>query len=181
MQTRPAIILLSDFTLRFIGRWIGVLRQLSSEEADLETWLIVVSVTVVGARKFLRESLDEDLQDLSVAMPAGQLDKCNLSSISAATGLNRETVRRKVNWLIAAGILEKEGTRDVRASPVVTSRPEVHRLVLDQVKAVRRLNEQLTAISQSTGPSAPVGQAPDFEAQGADALKSTRQTSDRSS
>ena len=142
------MIFLSDFTLQFIGRWLGVLRQLSSEEADLETWLIVVSVTVIGARKFMRGGLDEGLRDLGVAMPRGQLDKCNLSTIAAATGLNRETVRRKVNWLIAAGILEKEGSRALRATSAVTGRPEVQRLVRDQIRAVRQLNDQLAAISE---------------------------------
>lgn len=146
-QTRPAIILLSLFTLRFIGTWIQVLRQLTSKEADLETWLIVIAVTAIGAEKFTRGGgLARELNDLSVPMPEGALSKCNLSSVSAATGLNREMVRRKVNWLIAAGILEKESNGAIRASAAITQRPEVRKLVSEQIQAVRRLNAHLAVV-----------------------------------
>ena len=146
LKTRPAIILLSLFALRFVGDWVGVLRALSSEDADVETWLIVVSVTAIGAEKFTRGGLPQDLDDLETAMPQGQLSRCNLSSIAAATGLNRETVRRKANWLVSQGILEREDDGAIRASAAVAGSPEVRKLVRDLVDSATRLSSQLKAI-----------------------------------
>jgi Fic family protein len=146
VKTRPAIILLSLFTLRYISDWLRVLRQLSHDDVDLETWLIVISVTAIGAEKFLRSGLQEDLHDLRVAMPTDRLAKCNLSSIAAATGLNRETVRRKVNWLLQAGILEREASGAIRASATVAARPEVQKLIAMQIEALRQVNAQLNAM-----------------------------------
>ena len=47
-------------------------------------------------------------------VPADLLGKCTPSSIAAATGLNRETARRKVARLVERGLLERGDNGTVR-------------------------------------------------------------------
>ncbi len=48
------------------------------------------------------------------------MPSCSAISLAAATGLPRETIRRKVARLIELGWLEKTGRADVRITPKVT-------------------------------------------------------------
>lgn len=148
-QSRPAIIALSIFTLRFITNWRIALRAVSAEELDIESILIVVSVTAIGAEKFTRGGLESQLNDLAEAMPEGRLAKCNLSSIANATGVHREKVRRKVNHLECIGVLEREPNGAIRVRAAVAARPEVKRLIIAQNEALRRLLDHTELFKRS--------------------------------
>ena len=72
---------------------------------DSDTAMILVAVAAITAERFTRAGLSDHQKSLDWAMPLERLAPCNVSSIAAATGLNRETARRRVNALIKAGAL----------------------------------------------------------------------------
>ena len=78
--------------------------------------MILMSIIVISADKVLRTELESDLQSLEQQLPSSRVRKVNISSIAAATAINRETVRRKVNNLEKAGWLvrDKDGIRTVQ-------------------------------------------------------------------
>jgi hypothetical protein len=78
------------------------------------------------------------MKALDRVVPYEMLAPCNISSIAAATGLNRETARRRVNALVKAGAL----TRTVRGEIVFPQGrmqdPETALLVRKLLEAVTR-------------------------------------------
>jgi DNA-binding IclR family transcriptional regulator len=78
-------------------------------------------------------------------MPQGQLAKCNLRSIASATGIHRETVRRKVSKLQLSGILFADPVDGIRVTPSFAAREEVSRVVESQVDALARATSLLRA------------------------------------
>ena len=93
----------SLMTLRMLEHWrahLGV---------DHDSALIVLATAAITMEKFTRAELEPGLRNIRNDMPAGQLTKCNVGSIAAATGLNRETARRKVKALVAVGMLLNDG------------------------------------------------------------------------
>lgn len=77
---------------------------------DSDTTMILVAIAAITAERFTRGGLSDDQKSLDCEMPLERLAPCNISSIAAATGLNRETARRRVNALIKAGsLIRSEG------------------------------------------------------------------------
>ncbi len=149
-SSRPTVIALSIFTLRLVENWRSMLDAIMSEPADVDTVLIMVAVAAVGGEKFKRGGLEDELQSLSVAMPEGRLTNCNVSSIAAATGMNRETARRKVAKLEQIGMLQREGGGGLRVNPAVAMKPEVQDMIRYQLRAVSCLTDQLSVIARSS-------------------------------
>lgn len=89
-------IRLAMLTLRMRDNWIKLF-------GDHQTALIALAVVVIMSERLMRSELDPELETLTVPMPTANLAKCNLNSIAAATGLNRETTRRKVDQLVRRG------------------------------------------------------------------------------
>ena len=75
---------------------------------DAEAAAICLAIVATVAERLLRVDLDVDLKSLSRSMPTEALTGCNISSIAVATGLNRETTRRKVDRLIAEGMVVRD-------------------------------------------------------------------------
>lgn len=144
--SRPASIALCIFTIRLMENWRRMFGAIMSKPTDADTTLIIVAVTSICSEKFTRSGLETELHSLSVAMPEGLLAKCNVSSIAAATGLNRETVRRKVAELERLEVLQRETGGGLRVSAAVAARPEIQDMIQSQMSAVRRLLDQLRVI-----------------------------------
>lgn len=143
-KSRPTVITLIVLTLRLMENWRGVAREITGEDPDTDTAMIMMAVVAIGAEKFTRAELDPELNSLATAMPRGRLNTCNISSIAAATGINRETVRRKVARLQELGILSKKEQPDgIRVTPTFAARPEVRTSVRAQVDALVRAAQQL--------------------------------------
>jgi DNA-binding IclR family transcriptional regulator len=70
-------------------------------------------------------------------MPTDDLAKCNVSSIAAATGLNRETTRRKVDQLVRLGLVVKEKGA-IQLRPGATQQAIVCEAVKVQLDELRR-------------------------------------------
>ena len=98
-------------TLRLMERWREHL------EVEMDEAMIILAVAVITMENFAQKSDDPSLRDIHTEVPPDLLRTCNISSIAAATGINRETARRKVKALEQAGILITAGRGSVRLSP----------------------------------------------------------------
>ena len=130
-------IQLSHYTLRCVAIW----RQYV---ADYDEAMIVVAITSITADRLTRAELDPAVKDLSQPLPRDLLSRCNLASIAAATGLNRETARRKVAALIHKSILERDDRGNINFAQGLIQERRIATLIHEQLEAARRfLEEQL--------------------------------------
>jgi hypothetical protein len=135
-NSRLSAIRLAMFTLRNMERW----RALAD---DCEEALIMVAVGAINGELLVRHGeLEEDLRDLRVVLPAERFRQCSISSVAAATGLNRETTRRKVNALISTGLLVRAGRGRLQYAPGVAQSLSVSNLVRSQLEALVRVTNE---------------------------------------
>lgn len=144
-KSRLVHIALLNLNLRFMENWRSAQLASVSSEFDYESLMILMAIIVISAEKVLRTELEPDLQTLARQLPKSRIGKVNLSSIAAATAINRETVRRKVNNLQKAGwvLRDKEGIRTVQG---VIHYDVVRGIIGAQLDALTRMVNQLTKI-----------------------------------
>jgi hypothetical protein len=109
-KSRLAAHHLVNFALRLAETW----RQ--SSGGDQET-LVLMAIVAITSDRLSRANLDPSLRDMANAVPHEMLGECNLSSIAAASGLNRETARRVVNRLVENGMLTRSLRGKVHFTP----------------------------------------------------------------
>lgn len=97
-NSRLTAIRLALLTSRAMEHW-------RSGVGDNESAMILLAVVAITGERLTRIELPEDLCSVATPLPPGYAAGCNISSIAAATGLNRETTRRKVGALIDRGYL----------------------------------------------------------------------------
>lgn len=74
---------------------------------DLDCMLVLA---VIGTRTLPHRRLgDGSYEDFNKGTRLHEPDPINIQSIAACTGIPRETVRRKIQWLEAQGWLERNG------------------------------------------------------------------------
>ena len=135
-KSRMAAIRLSLLTLRCMDNWRrGV--------TDYDSAMILIAVVAITAERLTRAGLEDDLQSLETSLPSERLAKCNISSIAAGTGLNRETTRRKVNELIAAGQLVRSSDGRVEFAPGLLQSEEILQLIRKQLDSFVRITNDL--------------------------------------
>jgi hypothetical protein len=106
--------------------------------------LIMVAVVAITFERLIRTGLCGELKALGRSVPAELHAACNVSSIAAATGLNRETARRRVAALVDKGLLVRSERGAIAFPPGLHGRPEMLELVSKQLEAVTRFaNESL--------------------------------------
>lgn len=115
----------------------------SGGERDPETVLILIAVISITSEKFTRSGLDPGFRALENYLPLEQLQGCNVASIAAATGLNRETARRRVEKLIGDGSLIRTASGDIALPPARVQEPAALELVRKQLDAVVRFANEL--------------------------------------
>src|SRR4051812_3214096 len=125
-QSRIAGLRLCLFTLRFMENW-------RRDIDDLECVLIMIAVIAILGEHMTRADVDEELKDLRQVYPSDRLPRCNVSSIAAATAINRETTRRKVNDLIAKGLLAKGPDGAISFAPGKLQEPSTLELIRKQL------------------------------------------------
>lgn len=109
---------------------------------DREATLIGLAVIATVSERLLRTELDPDLESLEKPMPLDRLSTCNISSIAVATGLNRETARRRVDQLVQSGLLVKD-RGSVRLAPGFTQQKLAREVVQAQLDELRRSVNEL--------------------------------------
>jgi hypothetical protein len=128
---------LALMTLRLLEHWrshLGV---------DHDSALIILATAAITMEKFTRLDFDPELKDIRSAMPSELLTRCNISSIAAATGLNRETTRRKVQALAKAGVLLTDRKGSFRLSPDYTLSVGTTEMLRSQLQTVVRATNEL--------------------------------------
>jgi hypothetical protein len=133
---RVTAIRLTMATLRCMDNW----RQ---KVGDYDSAMILVAVVAITAERLTRAELPVELRDLTVAIPPDELAPCNISSIAAATGINRETARRKVNSLVEAGYLVRSDRGVISFTPGYLQRPHIREVVRSQIEAIVKFTNDL--------------------------------------
>jgi hypothetical protein len=105
---------------------------------DVQNAMIIVAVIAITSEKLTRAELPPEQRALENYLPLAELQRCNVASIAAATGLNRETARRRVEGLIKAGSLIKTADGEIALPPERVQEPAALALVRKQLEAVTR-------------------------------------------
>ena len=134
-KSRLVGIRLATLTLRLRGSWTELF-------GSPDTAAIALAIVAISSERMLREALEPNLKNLSVPMPAEAFGICNVSSIATATGLNRETARRKVDEMVQQGVVAKNGQR-ITLAPGFTQQPEVIEMVKAQLDVLRMATNEL--------------------------------------
>ncbi|MEA3011052.1 MAG: hypothetical protein QOJ91_2744 [Sphingomonadales bacterium] len=130
-MSRLTAIRLALLTSRTMENWrAGV--------GDNESAMILLAVVAITGERLTRADLPEDLRSVAVPLPPGYAAGCNISSIAAATGLNRETTRRKVSALIGRGFLARSEGGEICFPIHRQQDPATFDFVARQLEAVTR-------------------------------------------
>jgi hypothetical protein len=130
-NSRLTAIRLTGLTLRWMENW-------RRNVGDYDSAMILLAVVAITAERLVRGDLEPQLKDISRTLPEGALARCSYSSIAAATGLNRETTRRKVQDLVKRGYLVRLDDGSIRFTEGYLQRPETARLVRTQLDSLTR-------------------------------------------
>jgi hypothetical protein len=141
-NSRLALVILNAFTMRQMELWRDAAAAVIGRVPHAEDVMIVGAIQSIGGEKLLRQMGELSARDLGTELPYEQLTTCNLASIAAATGINRETVRRRSNRMVEEGLLIRtDGSFHVAESvlklPVV--REVVHKQLASMQMALHRL------------------------------------------
>lgn len=134
-NSRVTAIRLAALTLRLMENW-------RRRVDDLESLMVLLAVVAITSERLTRSGLPSELRNLERPLPTEQLARCSISSIAAATGLNRETARRKVNDLIGVGILERRN-REICFATGHHQDPFIGELIRAQLDTVTRVVNDL--------------------------------------
>ena len=116
-QSRLTFIRLVSMQLRLLELW----REAAGGHQEA---LVQMAVGAINGDRLTRGDLDARLRSMNNPMPVGLMTKCNMSSIAAGTGLNRETVRRIVNRLIQDGPLVRSADGSINFQEGWTQGPQ---------------------------------------------------------
>lgn len=130
-NSRLTAIRLTMLTLRCMENW-------RRNVTDADSAMILVAVVAITAERLTRNELQGDLRNMAQPLPSDQLAPCNISSIAAATGLNRETARRRVNRLIERGFLTRSEDGAIGFVPGHLQKDYIHDMVRSQLDSVVR-------------------------------------------
>lgn len=105
---------------------------------DNESAMILLAVVAITGERLTRTELPEDLRSVATQLPPGYAAGCNISSIAAATGLNRETTRRKVGALIDRSYLCRSEEGEIGFPAERQQDPATLEFLRKQLEAVAR-------------------------------------------
>ena len=131
-NSRLTAIRLALLTSRSMENW-------RRDVGDNDSAMILLAVVAICGERLTRTELPEQLRSVATSLPPGFAAGCNVSSIAAATGLNRETTRRKVNALLEAGYLNRSEEGEISIPTNLQQDPETLDFVRRQLEAVVRL------------------------------------------
>src|SRR5688572_9384549 len=85
-ESRPAGIRMVLLTLRMMEHW-------RRAAGDYNSAMILLAIVAISSEKLTRVELPPERRALRKPVAHDTLSPCNISSIAAATGFNRETTR----------------------------------------------------------------------------------------
>lgn len=116
LHQREISIILSQYHLRYLRRLVEAF------DGDLDLALILGEVAIRNVGSVLSEtgiSCNDVDQQIIRSRENEALSPCSATSVSLATGMPRETVRRKLDKLVAQGFLVKLRDRTF----IITAKP----------------------------------------------------------
>jgi len=114
------------------------------DRLDSQNVFIILAVISITSEKLMRAQMEAKYNTLDTYLPLEQLQGCNVASIAAATGQNRETVRRRVQGLISSGSLIRTEAGEIALPPEKVNENSALVLVRKQLEAlVRFANDSL--------------------------------------
>lgn len=135
-KSRLVALRIAMLSLRSMENWRRPVR-------DYDSIVILLAVAAISGEKLTRTALEPEFQDLASPIPRDRLTPCNISSIAEATGLNRETTRRKVNRLLAAGLIQRDPDGSISFTPGFSQRSEPMTLIRAQLDIMNRTANEL--------------------------------------
>lgn len=138
IKSRLIHVALLSLNLRLMENWRSPQGSSAQLLSDSESLMIIMATIVINSERVLRTELELELQSLENLLPEDRTGRANFSSIAAATGINRETVRRKVNRLREAGWLMRDEHGIKTVSGVIP-----YEIIEDTIKA------QLDAVTRT--------------------------------
>ena len=142
-KSRVGLIHLLNLNLRLMEEWRRAQTGLFGAPLDVESTMILMAITAIGAENLVRTGDLKNFEDLSTPINSHLLRRCNLSSIAEATGLNREMVRRRVGSLEKKGILVRDDDGGVRIAERISEQPEVREAVRSQLVSMAATLDRL--------------------------------------
>lgn len=133
---RLAGIAVAAYTLRAMEKWRARL-------TDYDCVMIMIAVIAITAGRLLRTDVAPEYRRLDQPMERPMLARCNISSIAHATGLNRETTRRKVNDLIEQELLTRDADGSVRFRTGLVQEDRIRDQLRGQLGEIAALANQL--------------------------------------
>lgn len=106
---------------------VAYLRRLHAQfDGDLAAAIVLGEIAQHNVRRFMREVLPASGKPAAEAATdeaiAASLRRCNVTSVAEASGIPRESVRRKVAGLVAQGLV----SRDAKGGLAVTRKVGQH-------------------------------------------------------
>ena len=135
-KSRIVALRLVLLTLRCMENW-------KHDVDDYDRAMILVAVAAITAERLLRADHSQSHAALDEPLPPGLMARCNVSSIASATGLNRETTRRKVDSLIERGLLVRLDNGTITFAPGVIQEQSTQELIRRQLEGVVRTANDL--------------------------------------
>jgi hypothetical protein len=133
---RLTAIRLAMLTMRCMERW-------RRNVSDYDKAMILLAVVAITAERFTRGALDEDLKAIAQPLDPEALAACNVSSIASATGINRETTRRKVKALVDEGFLVRSEQGVIAFAPGHFQKDYIEGLIRSQLDSLVRTTNDL--------------------------------------
>jgi len=135
-NSRPTAIALTLFTMRCMENW-------KQQVDDYDQAMILVAVVAITSERLMRGGLKPEERRLDEAISLERLGRCNISSIASATGINRETARRKVMSLVRQGLLRRSSDGSIAFAEGLLQEPTTAALIRRQLETVLRLTNDL--------------------------------------
>ena len=136
-HSRLTAIRLSLMMLRYMEHWRG---RIDGYDAVM----ILVAIGAIVAERLTRDTdLKAELKCLRHPLPPELLTPCNVSSIASATGLNRETTRRKVKELVDAGVLVRTDGSGIGFAPGILQQDSTQEMLRRQLDCMVKLTNEL--------------------------------------
>ena len=134
------------FAVAFVRFFQQICRlQTTLFEGDIDLVIVGGAVAIASIESRMREAdFRKEFASANVVVGTERQRGCNALSVAEATGLPRETVRRKIKRLIKLGILARRGVGDYVLQPGVLLSPPFVTLFRDlSDQTIRLVNECL--------------------------------------
>jgi hypothetical protein len=111
---------------------------------DLDRLMIMLAVgAITGERPVRAADAPAHVIRFGIPIPSADMTRCTALAVASATGLPRETARRKVRQMMDEGLLRRDELVGIRVNEEMLQRPEFQALVQRQAGEITRLTNAL--------------------------------------